>query len=521
MTRLFWLLCIVIVGLVALRGFDIVSRLSAPYPVTVAFAEGGDDAYYYFTVARNIARGRGITIDGTHWTSGFQPLWGLITGLIFLIPSERATFAVIYLTSLACWLGSAVLVVRFVRCASTTPVGSFLTAAIVALFLCERQLSSLYVNGMETGLHCLLVLGLLVAFQGYFQRPIGCTDRLAALKLGAIAGLAMLARNDVVFLCGALLGALLLETRRPHRVRDGAVIVAVAAVLVLPWLAYCQWVAGSPVPQSGIATSDSLRHISEPATTQGAIAISSIPVLFLGTQRVIAEHALSLAILGGLVIAGLSALVLSPSSGVTNASSRRCLLALMTFALVVLVYYPIVSAAVQFYDRYFATVKVLALLLVFLLLVWGRQRVGARGLFDGAVTMLVLLAFGTNVYQIGREVGVPWKSHMGQPTLEILASRYASDNSRLGMMESGRLGYLFPDRVVNLDGKMNVEALQALRTGTMVEFLKKSNLDHIVLHGYDVAFFDQRFPAWRQLFAPDDRLKAISLFSRTPSRSRE
>ncbi|HYD05555.1 MAG TPA: hypothetical protein VEC60_07510, partial [Reyranella sp.] len=93
------------------------------------------------------------------------------------------------------------------------------------------------------------------------------------------------------------------------------------------------------------------------------------------------------------------------------------------------------------------------------------------------------------------------------------------DGSRLGVMESGRLGYLFPDRVVNLDGKMNLEALNAIRDGTMVDYLRRADFDHLLLHGYDVAFFDERFAGWRELYVPDPGLKTIRLFSRAPRRN--
>ena len=46
-----------------------------------------------------------------HWTSGFQPLWGVVSSVLFLIPWERATFAAVYLASILCWVGSALLLV--------------------------------------------------------------------------------------------------------------------------------------------------------------------------------------------------------------------------------------------------------------------------------------------------------------------------------------------------------------------------------------------------------------------------
>jgi hypothetical protein len=498
-------------GLLALRLVDAGWRLAAPFPVTVAFAEGGDDAYYYFTVARNLARGLGLTIDGVHWTSGFQPLWGLLGGAFFLLPGERLAFAAVYLASLACWIGSAALFLRFVRRASRTPVDSFTATALVALFLAERQLSSLYVNGMETGLHCLLVLALLVAFEDLLQHG---SDAGAAARLGLLTGLAMLARNDVAFLAGFLLVPLMLQ----RRWRDVATIVGIGSVLLLPWLAYCQWVVGSPLPQSGIATSDAVRHVSAPAVTQYAFAVATIPILFFKMAGVMWAHPLPSALAGGTLMLVAAFLVLGPRSRAVTPTSRSCLLALAGFSAVLMIYYPAFSAAFQFYERYFASAKLLLLILLALLFVRARQRLQGSAVFGCATIAAVLLAFATNLVQVGSGIGAPWLSHMGAPALETLKSPLANDGSRIGMMESGRLGYLFPDRVVNLDGKMNVAALAALRAGRMVDYLAAGKFDHLMLYGYDVAYFDRVFPGWRDLYAPDDRFTSIQLFTRKPSR---
>ena len=78
---LVWVLVAILVGAFAV---DFAQRVTSPDIVAVSFAEGGDDAYYFFTVARNIAQGHGITIDGAHWTTGFQPLWALVCAIAFL-----------------------------------------------------------------------------------------------------------------------------------------------------------------------------------------------------------------------------------------------------------------------------------------------------------------------------------------------------------------------------------------------------------------------------------------------------
>ncbi len=44
-----------------------------------------EDGYYSLSVARNLAMGKGLTIDGTQWTNGFQPLWVFLTAPIYLL----------------------------------------------------------------------------------------------------------------------------------------------------------------------------------------------------------------------------------------------------------------------------------------------------------------------------------------------------------------------------------------------------------------------------------------------------
>src|SRR5262249_21989977 len=49
-----------------------------------------EDGYYALAVARNIARGGGITIDGEHGTSGFQPLFTFAQAAMFWLADRFA-----------------------------------------------------------------------------------------------------------------------------------------------------------------------------------------------------------------------------------------------------------------------------------------------------------------------------------------------------------------------------------------------------------------------------------------------
>src|SRR5437868_6330562 len=44
-----------------------------------------DDAYYYFAIAKNMALGHSITIDGIHATNGMHPLWLVIIAPFFSV----------------------------------------------------------------------------------------------------------------------------------------------------------------------------------------------------------------------------------------------------------------------------------------------------------------------------------------------------------------------------------------------------------------------------------------------------
>lgn len=501
--------------LVGVRSADFLDRLLSPDLVAVAFSEGGDDAYYFFTVARNVVAGHGATIDGVHWTSGFQPLWLIVDCLAFLAPSDRIAFFMVYLVSLVLWLAGALLFLAFVRRASGRPVDGLAAALVVTLFLCDAQLGQHYVTGMETGLYCSTTLVMLLAFQRYLRLPApSAFDLRRAIGLGVLAGLFMLVRNDAVFLCGFLILAALTGPQGARRLREMVVAVFVASSLVMPWLAYCQWVAGVPLPQSGLATSSALRAISDPALTVRSLVESLVPLLFVKMDTLIGRHVAIAAVLAGTAAACVIAVTLRPRSPLLDRESRLVLLALAASAMALLGYYVAFSAAIQFYARYFVQLKLLMLTLIALLLVRGLDRCAIRPAVRAGAVGLAALAVASNIFWTVHWFGLPYKGYAGREAYELARSPYAKGATRIGMMESGRLGFMLPRRIVNLDGKMNVDALRALRADRLGQYVVAQDFDYIMLRGFDVRFFDERLPVWREHYAPADTLGELFVFAR-------
>lgn len=117
-----------------------------------------DDAFYYYTIARNISEGSGPTFDGLHLTNGFHPLWLGIGVVVFsLVPGVSAPLrALIGLQAILCGLVCWFLIRRFSsRGASETGLLCALT-----FFALPRALPSL-TGGLDAALAAFLLLAAL------------------------------------------------------------------------------------------------------------------------------------------------------------------------------------------------------------------------------------------------------------------------------------------------------------------------------------------------------------------------
>lgn len=67
---------IVVLLLVFLLGLALhVSSVANTHTMRASDQPFSDDAFYYFSLAQNIADGKGLKVDDVHVTTGFQPLW--------------------------------------------------------------------------------------------------------------------------------------------------------------------------------------------------------------------------------------------------------------------------------------------------------------------------------------------------------------------------------------------------------------------------------------------------------------
>ncbi|MCC7437859.1 MAG: hypothetical protein IT211_05125 [Armatimonadetes bacterium] len=437
-----------------------------------------DDAFYYFTVTRNIAQGNGITFDGLQHTNGFHPLWmGAIAPLWGLLPGEilpirgvlllcgmldlATVFLLCRLGLLLCWRRSLRLGIPAVHAASPLLIAHFGT-----------------MNGLETSATVML-LSLLIYF--YLRLLLGNNSR-DWKWLGLSAGLALLARVDTLLVIAPLL-LHLAWSLRPGWQRV-TWMVMVPTVLIAPWILWSLAAFGTVQQSSGQALqfmatqflwSDSpsvWEWLGRVADNLAAV-LRTIPIPFLGKPLLL----FCWGAVGAMV--GWSLLSLRRSKRPSSAGSAAfnsgwCVLALCAGALLFVVAHTIYGGVMRSWYctvLYPSVVVVLGIGINRLLQVRALGRAGAWHPAIPTVAVAALLGLGFwNGW--GREGGENLKYQGAMKVRQMIASMPDSLRpTAIGAWNAGVVGYFLPTTtVVNLDGVLSHRAIAAAAERKLAEY---------------------------------------------------
>ena len=464
-----------------------------------------EDAYYSFQVARNMVNGHGVTADRSGATDGFQPLWTFALTLPFLFGNTRAALGLVGAISLVLWLLGAWAFARILLAllprGSPYPVEASLFFAVV--FTSDSLVRSYYWNGLETGVYLTL---LLVALDRFVVDERGA-DR-SDLLFGVVLGLLALARTDGVVWCVALIAARWLRgsptTRSWRRV---AVPLVVTVAMLLPWVAFGLVLTGSALPQSGVATgAHGIYAFGRHLVRTFALATARD---FVPWPKPFAPAALRSGIAAALVFG--AELAVLYRSGIATGPVRRGLVVVMGAVAVVTAAYLRVSSAVWFLYRYLSSLRLL-MLAVTALAAWrvlaAVHRLVIRHPAGGSLRWAPWLA-GAGLVTVAL-VGVARAARPviyrepGYMTSGVDAIAARADQlrgcGRIGMFESGRTGFVYGARIVNLDGKVDLPALHAILRHRLPDYIDSSRLDVILARNSIFATLTQESPSWTQEF---------------------
>jgi hypothetical protein len=469
-----------------------------------------DDAFYSFSVARNVAQGHGLTADGIHATSGFQPLYTLLI-IPFYLASGGNPILPIHLALTLLALAGA-LTGWFVFRIVSRVAGR--RAALFSLFLWTfaPYFLSQGLNGLETGLFGLGLAATLDYYLGSVRQDP--SPRRLAL-LGFLLGLTILARVDAILFAAAIAADLAL--RRPLSLRRlGHVLVAagVALATVAPYLVFLRARFGVFLPESGPAVRflslcygtlfvlgprsafffppeqvpliyyvGSLRKAVQILLAEPLLFPSSLVLSVASAAKLFNPRAVLLVLGGGALLAANLLLLRrargspdDPWKGLARVGTLCAALWLPAYAFGVL--------GQWWFHRYFFP--------LFLLMAVASGPVADRiarsheifrragpARFLAAAACLHLVLFASQVpEQFLRNK--PYQNVSEYIEAARVLDRSLPPGSRGGAFQSGTVGYFARHPVINLDGVVNRGAAQALKEKRMADYIRGEGIEAII-----------------------------------------
>ncbi len=426
-----------------------------------------DDGYYVLTIARRIGLGQGVTYDGTTLSNGFQPLWVFLCAPLFWLSDGERLNGIRYVLVFH-WLLyafgallAAALAERVFAKSTDRPRSAALIAALI--FLSSSFIWWNSFNGLETSLSIVCLLAAMLCYVSIDRK-----NRIHLAACGVLLGLVVLARIDAVFFVIPLSVVQLARSDAGWKERiAGALCLAGPAALVSsPWWAFNVIAFGHLTPSSGLALQDWTPSRSRYMSSAGALVRAFTPAFdFLNSDTW--SRAIARAPLLGLAIywtwPELRALFRA-----LERPLAEILLALALFVVALAVWYPSSSWASFFYSRYLAPASIIGVLFWTFVVLKIVQRVDRTLVVAG----LALIAAQIPVLVVFYSDASYGKPAMLGEQVPLVDDRVPA-NDLVGAVQSGTLGFM-RDRVVNLDGRVNFEALGRRRD--MAQYLREKGI---------------------------------------------
>lgn len=430
------------------------------------FAVSFDDSFYYFGIARNLARGLGSTFDGVHATNGYHPLWMLLCTVPYALGIGGLTAVRVLLAAQAWFMAAALALAGGVALrprdgAPPPPHAERAVAAMVLVLGLTPLTAKLFANGLESGCSVLALAAVLSVADAAGDRLLAPEGRRTRLALGALLAVALLCRTDAALLLPCVVLWCLPELgRTPARTALALVeLLALPAFALGAYLASNQLLFGLPMQVSG-----ELKRVTPTPAGLAVVAACAIapPVILARLRRGPPDVFLR-----------------------TTAFARRTGF-FLGFCFAVVAYYAALQAFRQLWYFVGPALYLITLLAcaVLDLMAFGEKEARERPAqlaLGVAVVLTCGLGFSardvldrrtTAMLEADKEAG------------EWLARNLPADGTLVGSWDAGVIGYFADPRgVVNLDGEVNSPSyLRALKTRTTADWAAEEPIAFVVNH---------------------------------------
>jgi hypothetical protein len=471
--------------LLILIAITVVTRLALAFRPEAKLASRTylEDAFYAFNTAYHMAEGHGITADGIHPTNGVQPLIVYLYVPFFATThgdkwlALRLIFILITLIEVASIIVLAHLLKRL-SCVEEEEVPWWQRPWIVGPMMWTFLYPLLWhhANGLETGLYALMILSSLHYYAGI---RVKCEEEVVSkwIILGALLGITVLARIDAVFLVGGI-GLTELIRRKAKAIPQMILMAAAAFVVSSPWWFYNYTQFGSFMPISGQSQSQESVLLENLLRSMAVLAdIMStffyLPYYFLPSML--------LPIWAVLVVTAVWQIAsrIKLWKFLPERSRVEILMPLAIMGGCIMIYYIFFFGAPHFLPRYFHPIRLLWVLLFCLSLPLIGKSIEASYREQRKMFYLFMIPLGLAI--VGFNANRYIVNYVGFRTSELYeAGKWAAQHpdKKIGMFQSGTATFIAPN-VTNLDGKVNPEAMSAIRTTGIGPFLRRERFDYL------------------------------------------
>ncbi|HYM20501.1 MAG TPA: hypothetical protein VEW28_05795 [Candidatus Kapabacteria bacterium] len=443
-----------------------------------------EDAYYLFNCAEHAAHGEGFTVDGIHPTNGVQPLIVVLYAPLFIFSGFDKVLALKFAFVYCALFDSLSVIFLFgllktLRKKSTevTSRSVWLTPPVIAGAFWGTLFPIFVhtVSGLETGLYSTLLIA------SIYQYAVVLAKRKEAelipawryICLGVTLGFVVLARIDgAIFV--AMIALFELFFRKQGAITRAAVIALPALLISLPWWYYNYSTFGSLMPQSGI--SETLDRDIWTNVWQTLAVIADCVSVFFSLARMAAVPFLIylgwfVGVMGICIFLGRRWKLLEY---IKQTYSTDALLPLIAASVVLIIYYTFFFSAPYFISRYLQPLRIVTLIVAAMVIpLIVEQMLGSRP--TKAILYVVAVAAVANTFLryppnfLTNDISTFYKVGKWAQTVP---------HSSVGMYQSGAAGFIAAN-VVNLDGKVNYDALQARRHGGIGSYLAAADITYV------------------------------------------
>jgi hypothetical protein len=302
------------------------------------------------------------------------------------------------------------------------------------------------------------------------------------VAIGVLMGFTFLARIDAVFFIAAItawhVGADFFEHKKlsTRRLTESIAMGLTSILVGSPWLLYNLIAFGSLMPTSGIALG------ANAPLGQNLAQITPHLLENLSLVLAVPHFSTSVGVGGGLGLALLAAMFYLTWYLARHGDHRFALFSgfAALYASGLLVYYGFFFGAPHFLGRYlFPLLPLFALIEARLLLPLLSRLVDKRLIrsmlaFSALAAVLIVIGLHMRIYgNIGRGSA---RAHI---QVVNWVRENASADSWVAAVQTGTLGF-FHDRTINLDGKVNPEALKAKQRQAIPEYVADSEIRYLV-----------------------------------------